>query len=61
MLDKLGVNKFRIYISGNNLVTITDYTGYDPSATNGSPLGGGIDKGFYPVAATYLLGVNLNF
>ncbi|UKM65540.2 TonB-dependent receptor [Flavobacteriaceae bacterium GSB9] len=56
-----GVDKIRIYLSGNNLLTITDYKGYDPSATSGAPIGGGIDKGFYPVAATYLLGVNLNF
>lgn len=56
-----GIDKIRIYLSGNNIYTLTDYKGYDPSATNGAPIGGGIDKGFYPVAATYLLGVNLNF
>jgi TonB-linked SusC/RagA family outer membrane protein len=56
-----GVDKFRIYLSGNNLFTITDYNGYDPSANTGAPLGGGIDKGFYPIATTYLLGINLNF
>ncbi|WP_203256602.1 SusC/RagA family TonB-linked outer membrane protein [Hyunsoonleella ulvae] len=56
-----GIDKIRIYLSGNNIYTLTDYKGYDPSATNGDPIGGGIDKGFYPVAATYLLGVNLNF
>ncbi|TBN04023.1 TonB-dependent receptor [Hyunsoonleella flava] len=56
-----GIDKIRIYLSGNNVYTLTDYKGYDPSATNGAPIGGGIDKGFYPVAATYLLGVNLNF
>lgn len=56
-----GIDKLRIYLSGNNLFTITDYTGYDPSAGSGAPIGNGIDKGFYPVAATYLLGVNLNF
>ncbi|WP_242203293.1 SusC/RagA family TonB-linked outer membrane protein [Aestuariivivens insulae] len=60
-LKNTGVDKLRIYLSGNNVFTITDYKGYDPSATNGAPLGGGIDKGFYPIAATYLLGVNLNF
>lgn len=56
-----GVDNIRIYLSGNNLFTITDYNGYDPSANTGDPLGGGIDKGFYPIASTYLLGVNLNF
>lgn len=61
VLAETGIDKLRIYVSGNNVFTLTDYKGYDPSATNGAPIGGGIDKGFYPVAATYLLGVNLNF
>ncbi|MBC2846308.1 SusC/RagA family TonB-linked outer membrane protein [Winogradskyella flava] len=60
-VSSLGVDKLRIYLSGNNLFTITDYSGYDPSASTGSPLAGTIDKGFYPVAKSYLVGVNLNF
>ncbi|MEO1030049.1 MAG: TonB-dependent receptor [Bacteroidota bacterium] len=59
--SSLGIDKLRLYLSGNNLFTITDYSGYDPSASTGAPLGGTIDKGFYPVASSYLLGVNLNF
>lgn len=59
--SEVGIDKLRIYLSGNNLFTITDYFGYDPSANTGNPLGGAIDKGFYPVAASYLLGINLNF
>jgi hypothetical protein len=60
--NKIGIRKCRIYVSGNNLFTFTNYKGYDPSATgNGNPIGAGIDKGFYPVAKTYLLGINLNF
>lgn len=61
VLSNLGLDKFRIYVSGNNLYTLTDYLGYDPSASNGAPIGSGIDKGFYPVASSYLLGINLNF
>ncbi|MDC1265469.1 TonB-dependent receptor, partial [Flavobacteriaceae bacterium] len=56
MLDKL-----RIYISGSNLVTLTKYSGYDPTAGTGAPIGGGIDQGFYPTARTFLLGVNVKF
>lgn len=59
--SNIGIDKLRIYASGNNLFTITDYLGYDPSANTGAPLGGAIDKGFYPVASSYLLGINLNF
>ena len=60
-MKSAGIDKLRIYVSGNNLFTISDYYGYDPSASSGAPLGSGIDKGFYPVASSYLLGVNLNF
>lgn len=59
--EELGVDKLRIYLSGNNIYTFTDYLGYDPSANSGFPLGGAIDNGFYPVASSYLLGVNFNF
>jgi len=55
------IDKFRIYVSGSNLVTLTKYSGYDPTAGTGAPIGGGIDQGFYPSAATVLLGVNLKF
>jgi TonB-dependent starch-binding outer membrane protein SusC len=55
------IDKFRIYISGSNLVTLTKYSGYDPTAGTGAPIGGGIDQGFYPSARTFLLGVNVKF
>ena len=57
----IGMQKVRIYLSANNLHTFTNYKGYDPSASSGSPIGAGIDKGFYPVAKTYMLGLNLKF
>jgi hypothetical protein len=55
------VNSLRLYVSASNLVTLTKYTGYDPTASTGSPIGGGIDQGFYPNPKTFLLGVNLKF
>ncbi len=54
-------DKFRVYVSGSNLVTLTKYRGYDPTAGTGAPIGGGIDQGFYPTARTFLLGVNVKF
>ena len=65
--QRIGAEKCRVYISANNLFTFTNYRGYDPSAIGGGtdgrgePIGAGIDKGFYPVAKTILLGMNLNF
>ncbi len=61
VIEKAGITKLRFYLSGNNIYTFTDYLGYDPAASNGAPIGGGIDQGFYPVPRTYLLGVNLKF
>lgn len=60
-VTKIKLEKLRLYVSANNLATFTKYKGYDPSASSGAPIGAGIDKGFYPVAKTFLLGMNLKF
>jgi len=60
-LEKMGFDKLRIYVSGSNLFTLTEYQGYDPTTSTGQPIGGGIDYGFYPNPRTYLLGVNVKF
>lgn len=60
-VEKAGISKVRLYAAVNNLYTFTKYRGYDPGASNGAPIGGGIDNGFYPIPRTYLLGLNLNF
>lgn len=46
----------RVYVSIDNLFTITDYTGVDPEVGNY-----GIDRGVYPVSRFFNFGVNLNF
>lgn len=61
LMEKMGADKLRIYLSANNIYTFTKYRGYDPSASSGAPIGAGIDQGFYPVPRTYLLGLNLKF
>ncbi|WP_308991664.1 TonB-dependent receptor [Mariniflexile litorale] len=53
------ISKLRLYVSASNLFTLTKYKGYDPTTSSGSPIGGGIDQGFYPSAKTFLLGINL--
>lgn len=59
--QKIGISKFRIYTGVNNLYTFTKYKGFDPGASNGAPIGGGIDYGFYPIPRTYMMGLNINF
>lgn len=61
IFGKAGISKARIYLGVNNLYTFTKYRGYDPSASSGAPIGGGVDYGFYPLPRTYMLGANINF
>jgi TonB-linked SusC/RagA family outer membrane protein len=60
-IAKAGMSSARVYLGVNNLYTFTKYRGYDPAASTGAPIGGGIDFGFYPVPRTYLLGASINF
>ncbi|WP_372754105.1 SusC/RagA family TonB-linked outer membrane protein [Mariniflexile sp.] len=60
-LEGSKIDKLRLYVSASNLLTLTKYSGFDPAASSGSPLGGGIDQGFYPSAKTFLLGLNVKF
>ncbi|MEO0899114.1 MAG: TonB-dependent receptor [Bacteroidota bacterium] len=54
----------RIYITGQNLFVLTEYTGYDPEVNTPVSVGGnlsyGIDFGSYPRARTFLIGLNLS-
>jgi TonB-linked SusC/RagA family outer membrane protein len=56
--QKVAMERFRVYVSGTNLVTITDYPGFDPEIGAGFQ---GVDKGIYPQARTFSVGVNVNF
>lgn len=47
----------KIYISGQNLATFTSYSGVDPSLISAD----GVDRGAYPTASTYILGIHLGF
>lgn len=61
LTEKLRISKLRVYAGVSNLYTFTSYTGYDPAASSGDPIGSGIDYGFYPASRTYTFGLNLNF
>lgn len=58
-----GSSSLRVYGSGQNLLTWTDYPGYDPEATsfNKDPQRRGVDFGGYPGVRTYSLGLQYNY
>lgn len=60
VLKFINVKSVRVYVSGNNLWTKTDYNGFDPEiGTNGWILDTGIDKGYYPSNRTVGAGVKI--
>ncbi len=62
VVNKLvGVKKIRVYVSANNLLTITKYSGIDPEISSWNPLGSNIDWGSYPVPKSYMAGVVIDF
>lgn len=64
ILQKIKFYKLRAYVSAQNLVTWTNYSGFDPeigqiNRNNGLELG--IDHGFYPSARGFLMGIQAEF
>ncbi len=60
ILDKVGIERFRIYASLEDYFTFTKYPGFDPEVTGvGNALG--VDKGVYPLSKKMIFGVNLSF
>ena len=54
------IRSFRLYATGQNLLTLTSYSGQDPEVNTTSVWNGGIDYcSFYPPVATFLIGLNL--
>lgn len=53
-------SKVRVYGQAKNLLTLTEYTGYDPEISGGT-LDTGMDRGAYPQARTFLIGLDLKF
>ncbi len=53
------MNKLRVYVSAQNLLTFTKYEGFDPEIGGEKAIG--IDKGIYPQARVITFGVNVGF
>ncbi len=61
--EKIGISRAQVYISANNLFTLTKYTGFDPEVGNldGSNLNAGIDTDVYPQASSIHIGASITF
>jgi TonB-linked SusC/RagA family outer membrane protein len=57
------IKNLNVYVSAQNLLTITDYSGYDPEVNtfNGNDRRQGVDLGSYPSAKTYNFGLGITF
>lgn len=63
-LNRISVNKIRVYLSAQNLFTITGYSGLDPEvgdAAAGDVTSNGVDNGKYPTTQFYTFGLNVTF
>lgn len=56
--SNIGIQKARIYVMSHNLLTFTKYSGYDPEIGGSSY---SIDRGIYPQARSFMLGLDLTF
>lgn len=61
-LTKGAVSSFRLYVSAQNLFTLTGYNGWDPEiGSKNTTLTNGIDYGQYPAARSFQFGVQVGF
>lgn len=63
LASKIHAKLIRVYVSGQNLLTITKYTGLDPEVNfyDNDNTKQGIDYGTYPPVRTFLAGLNVTF
>ena len=71
LLDKIKMNRVKVFLNAKNLFTITDWDGWDPESessnettrrdANWVPAGIGLDTGAYPLLRSYSIGLNIEF
>ncbi len=64
LLESLNVSNSRVYVSADNLFTLTDYSGFNPDIGRaGSVLDRGVDFGHiaYPLSRTFMVGLDISF
>lgn len=61
LTDGLNIRSMQIYLLGNNVFTITNYKGQNIDANTDNVLTQGYDSGYYPIARSVSMGLNINF
>lgn len=62
-LNKIHLSRLQAYVTGQNLLTLTKYKGYDPevNAFGGDSVAQGVDYGTYPQSRAVIFGLNVEF
>jgi len=62
-VKKVHLQRFRMYVTVNNLAVITSYSGYDPEVNTrrATPMTPGVDYSAYPRSRSYIFGLNVTF
>jgi len=63
LLSTFRIERARVYVSADNPLTVTNYSGLDPEIGSafGDSFSPGVDYGVYPVARTFIIGSNITF
>jgi hypothetical protein len=61
IIEKFKLTDVKLRLVGENLITFTNYSGYDPEVTNGSSITPGTDTGIYPASKSISAGLNITF
>ena len=61
LINKISATNWRFYVSAENLLTFTSYSGVDPEIGQQGRFDAGIDRGVYPQAVTLRFGTSLTF
>ncbi|RAV30214.1 SusC/RagA family TonB-linked outer membrane protein [Sinomicrobium soli] len=62
ILEKLSLTRLEVYMAAQNLITWTNYSGFDPEVSvNSSAIMPGVDYSSYPINKTVSFGLNLTF
>ena len=61
LIEKFKLTSVKLRLVGENLITFTNYSGFDPEVTNGSSISPGTDTGIYPASKSISAGLSITF